>query len=340
MGLLRSWSAPVCFISYNSNSNCVSSVVNTDMFYPEIFLDFDGVFADYQDEYRRLTGGDPAEKGKMKAMRFKSFPHFYLNLPLLPDAMKLWNFVKVFHPKFLSAASNYLKSSREDKHKWVLQHFNVSGNDRVIIVNYPKDKWQHCKPGAILIDDKLQNCNEWEQAGGIAIHHVSADMTIKKLKQILQRENYAAAHHVMETFERLYVEPPTPNLMEAFVGIWQMVESGQDLSELYNEPVDSTVSDNGSEYDLNGLLSATLGMQVQEIPLSVLTWIFQWDDPNQEPERVESADINAPLLVTKENGKLVVLDGLHRLAKAKRENRPTVKVIFVSSDILQHYKLG
>jgi hypothetical protein len=205
------------------------------MFYPEIFLDLDGVFADYEGEYRRLTGGDPSEKGKTKAMRFKSFPHFYLNLPLLPDAMKLWSFVKVFHPKFLSAASNYLKASREDKENWVLHHFHVTGNDRVIIVNYPKDKWQHCKPGAILIDDKLQNCADWEHAGGIAIHHVSADLTIKKLKQILERENYVAAHHVVETFERLYVEPPTPNLTETFSQIFKMIESGQDLAEILGD---------------------------------------------------------------------------------------------------------
>jgi 5'(3')-deoxyribonucleotidase len=190
------------------------------MFYPDLYLDVDGVFADYEGEYRRLSGADPSEKGKQKAMRFKTMPHFYLNLPLLPDAMQLWAFVKHFNPAFLTASSNFQKTSKEDKETWLKHHFHVP-EDRIIVVPYPKDKWKHCKKGAILVDDKLQNCTDWEHAGGIAIHHTSAHRTIDALKQILQRENYTAAHHVIEAFQQLYVEPPTDSLLETFDKIWQ-----------------------------------------------------------------------------------------------------------------------
>ena len=36
----------------------------------------------------------------------------------------------------------------------------------------------------VLIDDHLGNIKEWEGAGGIGVHHTSADSTINDLKRI------------------------------------------------------------------------------------------------------------------------------------------------------------
>lgn len=33
---------------------------------------------------------------------------------------------------------------------------------------YAHDKWRHCTPGDLLIDDKQSNCDEWVSAGGQA----------------------------------------------------------------------------------------------------------------------------------------------------------------------------
>lgn len=176
----------------------------------ELNLDVDGVFADYEGEYKRLTGGDPAEKGKVKAIRFRQFPHFYRNLPLLPDAMKLWHFAKPYNPRFLTAMSNYQPSSREDKHQWLHQYFGVSG-PQVLVINNPHDKYKHCTgKHCILVDDNKQNCWEWEHAGGIAIHHVTVDDTIRRLKVLF---GHSEALHVTETFHAIQ---DTPNLIETF----------------------------------------------------------------------------------------------------------------------------
>jgi 5'(3')-deoxyribonucleotidase len=205
----------------------------------DLYLDLDGVFADYEGEYKRLTGGDPSEKGKNKFNRFRNFPHFYRDLPLLPNAMKLWNFVKQYHPKFLSAASNYLKTSREDKELWVHQYFDIPKGPRVIICNYPQDKWKYAKPGAVLIDDKKQNCEDWVRAGGIAIHHKTVDETIRQL-QILMKHHDAAhvvealthveTSNVVEAFEHIQDAPPVPNVTEAFDSLWKMIEAGHDIN--------------------------------------------------------------------------------------------------------------
>jgi hypothetical protein len=183
---------------------------------PEIFVDLDGVMADYEGEYRRVTGGDPSEKGKVKASRFKPFPNFYRNLPLLPDALQLWHFLKPYHPSILSAASNFVKASRQDKYEWVHEHLGLSG-PKVIVVDYPNEKWKHCTPGAILIDDNAKNCLEWEQAGGVAIKHTSAANTIRKLKEILGHQNETVSTpNVVEAFQKLSKTIATPNLTQAF----------------------------------------------------------------------------------------------------------------------------
>lgn len=175
----------------------------------ELNLDVDGVFADYEGEYKRLTGGDPSEKGKIKAMRFRNFPHFYRNLPLMPDAMKLWTYCKPLNPNFLTAHSNYLPSSTEDKKQWLEQHFHVTGH-RVIVVPYPTDKPKYAGPNKILVDDNAKTCWAWEHAGGIAIHHVSVDDTIRRLKVIY---GHSEATHVIETLEAIH---DTQNVVEAF----------------------------------------------------------------------------------------------------------------------------
>jgi 5'(3')-deoxyribonucleotidase len=204
----------------------------------ELYLDVDGVFADYEGEYRRLTGGDPSEKGKIKAQRFRQMPHFYRNLPLMPDAMKLWTFAKVYNPFFLTAMSNFQMTSREDKHQWLHQHFNVSG-ERAIVVGYPHDKYKYAGPNKVLVDDLAKNCDEWVRAGGIAIHHKSVDDTIRRLKALF---GHSEASHVVETFQAMQdtpnvietfqaLETPTAtNVAEAFDCLWKMIEAGHDIN--------------------------------------------------------------------------------------------------------------
>ena len=118
-----------------------------------------------------------------------------------------------------------------------------------------------------------------------------------------------------------------------------MISFQQYIREMYNEPDDSEFTDNGHEYDLNGILSATLGMPVQNFPVSDLKWIFNYDDPFKDPTRVEEADLSAPILITQEQGVFVVVDGLHRLGKAVQNQMKTIPAIIVSTNILDRYRI-
>ena len=53
----------------------------------------------------------------------------------------------------------------------------------------------------------------------------------------------------------------------------------------------------------------------------------------RDPARVQAADLNYPLIVTKVDGKFKkILDGQHRLVKAITNNEPTVKVKVLDID--------
>jgi hypothetical protein len=68
---------------------------------------------------------------------------------------------------FLTALpSDYsMPYAASDKMWWAHEHFP---DVTVFLGPFSHDKWRHCKPGDILIDDRTSNCNEWTRAGGQA----------------------------------------------------------------------------------------------------------------------------------------------------------------------------
>ena len=84
---------------------------------------------------------------------------------------------------FLTAVpkANDIKWAFYDKMAWVQKYFP---DIPVHFGPYSFDKWQHCQPGDILIDDRPSNIEEWRTAGGIAIHHVDIDATLYQLSKL------------------------------------------------------------------------------------------------------------------------------------------------------------
>ena len=93
-----------------------------------------------------------------------------------------------------------------------------------------------------------------------------------------------------------------------------------------------------------------LDLPVREVPIGELAWMLDlpcWpghgafevrpldvvDGP--QLERTNAADLSQPLLVTRRNGRLVVLDGLYGLLKAARARKSTVRVREVPPDALR-----
>jgi hypothetical protein len=108
------------------------------------------------------------------------------------------------------------------------------------------------------------------------------------------------------------------------------------LSELYQEEPNGTFSNDGDEYDLNKVLA-----DVDDLPKVLfftkdLEWVLNHDKP--DPARVDKADLKTPILVTYYGNKLVVIDGLHRLAKAVAEKQRFMRGTLVPQEILEQDK--
>jgi len=158
---------------------------------PTLYLDMDGVVADF-DEYAARTLGVPPSEGIYPDSIWKQLaqnPRIYRDLIPTPYAYQLYrecvNFClkKDYNWAFLTAVpkGNDVKYAFYDKVEWVQKHFPGTP---VFFGPYSKDKHQHCQAGDILIDDRTSNCEEWTAAGGIAILHKDFNSTITQINFI------------------------------------------------------------------------------------------------------------------------------------------------------------
>ena len=104
---------------------------------------------------------------------------FWIKLKQLPDGQTLWNYIKPFNPTLLSAPSQE-ESSKIGKRVWVKQ--NIPGAK--LILRPASQKQQFSGENQILIDDRVDNIEQWKSKGGIGILHTSASDTIKQLKEL------------------------------------------------------------------------------------------------------------------------------------------------------------
>jgi hypothetical protein len=148
-----------------------------------IFLDCDGVLADFDGGARKVLGMHPSEfERRFGLKRFwaklASTPDFFANLDVLPDAMELFDAVRHKNPVILTGLPRGAWAEPQ-KRRWAEQHF--PGIE--IITTTAALKREHCRPGDALVDDRNKYQHLWERAGGIFIHHRNATNSIKLLRQ-------------------------------------------------------------------------------------------------------------------------------------------------------------
>ena len=96
----------------------------------------------------------------------------------------------------------------------------------------------------------------------------------------------------------------------------------------------STFQSNGKFYNLNFIWRNVYRDPILEIEIPRLSWVINPKDSVDE-KRVKEADIATPILVTKEDGRELVVDGLHRLIKAIRLQRKTLPYWRVSPELMR-----
>jgi len=150
----------------------------------KIYVDMDGVLADFDKGYEDLTGITTKEADKKGPESFwepisKAGAKFWITLKWMPDGKQLWDYVKKYNPELLSAPSRE-ESSRMGKRVWVKRE--LPGTK--LILKSADRKQELASPNSILIDDREKNIEQWRKAGGIGILHTDTASTIKKLKEL------------------------------------------------------------------------------------------------------------------------------------------------------------
>ena len=150
----------------------------------EIYCDMDGVLVDFERGYEELTGKNiRGNHVKGNADFWQPITdagvEFWTKLKWMSDGKQLWGYIKKHKPSLLSAPSRE-ESSRIGKHIWVEN--NTPGVN--LILRAADKKQEFASPNAILIDDRADNIQRWKDAGGVGIHHTSAENTINELEKL------------------------------------------------------------------------------------------------------------------------------------------------------------
>jgi 5'(3')-deoxyribonucleotidase len=148
-----------------------------------LYLDMDGVLADFNRAARELLGATLEQERAAAAagrwtpqdwQQIQKNPNFYRNLPKTEIADDLVQQARQFRDNLnwnlyvLTAIPrhNDMPDAFHDKILWIQDYYP---DLRVRFGPYSRDKAAFAQPGDILIDDRSENCQDWTNQGGTAI---------------------------------------------------------------------------------------------------------------------------------------------------------------------------
>jgi hypothetical protein len=152
-----------------------------------IYSDMDGVLSDFDKRFMEFSDGIPPGQYEQRKGREEFWKliddtvgvPFWAGMDWMSDGKEYWNYIEKYNPIILSAPSKK-EESKYGKRIWKKRNMP---NNKMILVPAWKKK-EYANPTSILIDDRADNINQWEAAGGIGILHTDAASTIAKLKKL------------------------------------------------------------------------------------------------------------------------------------------------------------
>lgn len=128
---------------------------------PQLYLDCDGVLADFETRARQILGMDGREYEELHGEnahweRLYAADDFFYSLDPLEDGLQLYRHVEHLDPVILTGCPFTSKEDDspaqwaiEQKTRWAEKHFPGT----TIITVRSANKRLHCNPGDILVDD-------------------------------------------------------------------------------------------------------------------------------------------------------------------------------------------
>ena len=142
----------------------------------EIYVDMDGVLADFFPAWKKLVGKDWRQITDIEdaLQKIRDKDDFWLNLPLTANAQNLLNIIKDLKGEYTILSAPLANDPRAEPHKreWVKKNLAFFPPKEVII-SADKYKWakQADSTPNILIDDFGSNIRNWESKGGVGFKH-------------------------------------------------------------------------------------------------------------------------------------------------------------------------
>lgn len=159
----------------------------------KLYCDMDGVLCDFKGRFEHFTGISPKEYES----RFGKTPFwnvidnevglvFWSKMDWTPSGKALWNFIKPYNPQLLTSPS-LADHSRLGKLVWVRE--NLTPQPKVNF-RQAKEKHEFADSNSILIDDREDTIERWNNAGGIGIHHPENTSNIEPILKKLRSLGY------------------------------------------------------------------------------------------------------------------------------------------------------
>lgn len=170
---------------------------------PHLFLDMDGVQADFFGAWSKRSGVDhwkaiadkEAEINQLAHSSAKDVYDFFYNLQPLSGGMKVISWLRNNQIPYtvLSAPLRgpYKDASVQAKKDWLNKYHPGSAGNAI----FTDQKYKHAMDGGrpnVLVDDFGKYLNAWENAGGIAIKHED------------QYEDPDTGNHTIQKLEKIY----------------------------------------------------------------------------------------------------------------------------------------
>jgi 5'(3')-deoxyribonucleotidase len=157
---------------------------------PEVYVDMDGVIADFFTEYAKLAG---IQSGNYRDIPpAKTDPtlqkmvgtDFFARLPKIPSADQLISMIVKLYGHYHICSSPLrgdFENSEAQKKVWIQKHLKPQPVNIIITPNKAKYAKQSDGTPNILIDDRGSNISAWEQAGGIGIKYQADEDSLQKV---------------------------------------------------------------------------------------------------------------------------------------------------------------
>lgn len=152
----------------------------------KLFLDLDGVLADFDQGFYDRFGSMPADHSDGNMWKLiNGSGTFFADLPLMKDAKYLFDVLNQLYDVVILTAcprSNY-KTAALQKRQWIRD--NISDTVMILPVMGGANKGLFMDQlGDILIDDMEKNCIAWNELGGVSIQHQTVSKTLNELDGI------------------------------------------------------------------------------------------------------------------------------------------------------------